>query len=74
MPAQMAQSSAADFHEQKIMDLRMGYVLGNESGPSVTAHWLFQRRKHWQKHCHLLLSEEMGLILNYIQQGMTSFL
>lgn len=37
MPVGMAQSSAADFHEQKIMDLRMGHVLGGGSGPSVAA-------------------------------------
>lgn len=42
MPAGMAQSSAADFHEQKIMDLRKGHELGGGSGPSEAAQWLFQ--------------------------------
>lgn len=73
MPAEIAQSSAANFHEKQIMDLRMGYVLGGGSGPRAAA-MMTSRQLLCQKHCHLLLSEEMWFILNYIQQGTTSFL
>lgn len=55
------------------MDLRMGYVLGGGSGPSAAAMVTFPDSSS-ARNSHLLLSEEMRFILNYIQQSMTSFL
>lgn len=37
MPEELAQSSAAEFHEQKMIDLRMGHGLSGGSGLTVAA-------------------------------------